>query len=88
MDAKCKKCRFRAGRCSGHGCDYISITGHARGCPPGKDCTRFEKGKRAVIRIQEPPPIRAPEEDRDVEEYLASVKRRIAALRDCGKSMK
>ena len=88
MDKKCKKCKFRAGRCSGHGCDYISITGHARLCPPGEDCTRFEPGKRVVIRIQEPLPIRAPEEDRDVEEYLASVKRRIAAQRDCGKSMK
>ena len=88
MDGKCKKCRFRAGEFSANGCDYLSITGHARSCPPGEECTRFEPGKRAVIRIQEPLPIYAPEDERDVEEYLASVKRRIAALRDCGKSMK
>lgn len=29
-----------------NGCDYCYITGKARGCPPGKGCTRFKKGKR------------------------------------------
>lgn len=24
---------------SGHWCDYLSVEGHSRGCPPGKECT-------------------------------------------------
>lgn len=39
-DETCRQCIFRSSLYSWPICDYIGITGHRRGCPPGKGCTR------------------------------------------------
>lgn len=44
--AKCSLCRFKFISCYGPICDYRGITGHGRGCPPGENCTRFERVKK------------------------------------------
>lgn len=31
-------------------CNYIFNEGHPRPCPPGKDCTVYEKGKKSHTR--------------------------------------
>lgn len=45
-DETCRKCIFRTSIYSWPICDYIGITGHRRGCPPGKGCTRRIVGNR------------------------------------------
>lgn len=54
MDKRCSTCVYRApGRNDlDYSCDYISITGHSRGCPPGKDCTMYQRGKRLIPKCQ------------------------------------
>lgn len=45
---KCFDCKFRASSLiKGANCDYISITGHMRGCPADA-CTRYEPGARII----------------------------------------
>lgn len=39
-DDTCRKCIFRRWLHSWTICDFIGITGHRRGCPAGKGCTR------------------------------------------------
>lgn len=46
MNAKCKKCVYRSDKIHLNACDYILITGKPRGCAGGKDCTKFQPGKR------------------------------------------
>lgn len=47
MDKYCKDCQYRAADTRGiHSCEYILVTGHRRGCPPGALCTKKERGKR------------------------------------------
>ena len=41
-------CIYR-GKVSGTSCcNYIFITGKSRGCPPGRDCTRYRRGVRLL----------------------------------------
>ena len=39
VDAYCENCTYLV-RFGFQYCDYIGTTGHRRGCPPGKGCTR------------------------------------------------
>jgi len=32
-------------------CQYILVTGHRRPCPPGQDCTVYERGKRKTPKV-------------------------------------
>ncbi len=50
---ECDGCKFQ-GKFSHEGirfCDYIGITGHARPCPPGKDCTVRKVGKHEARKF-------------------------------------
>lgn len=42
---QCKTCIYRSGN-QEYACNYISITGQTRGCPPSPNCTKYQKGKR------------------------------------------
>ena len=78
IKGKCRKCRFRAPYGDVNGCDYMHITGHMRGCPPGDDCTRFEEGERKrAPGFEIPPALPVPDEERDVEGYISNRKRRL-----------
>lgn len=48
-----RPCKFRAPDTAANGCDYLSITGHSRGCPPCDECTRFERGERSQVIMDE-----------------------------------
>ena len=51
---KCDRpCRYRAAEFALNGCDYLSITGHSRGCPPCDECTKFEAGARRSLIMDE-----------------------------------
>lgn len=51
---KCDRpCKYRASEYAINGCDYLSITGHSRGCPPCDECTKFEKGERLSVIMDE-----------------------------------
>ena len=47
---QCRTCIFRSNHHDSNAdrihCDYISITGHRRGCPPSPTCAKYVKGKR------------------------------------------
>lgn len=52
-DKRCFTCKYISGTKDIRGgiikydrmsCDYIGFTGHARGCPAGALCTKYEKG--------------------------------------------
>lgn len=44
---KCpRNCIYRTHAGSVEICDYLTITGEARGCPGGKECTRYRGGKK------------------------------------------
>ena len=54
---QCQTCIFRSADQSRQDqfgikvhCDYISFTGHRRGCPPSPTCTKYVKGKRLKPR--------------------------------------
>ena len=51
---QCKTCIYRSNNHiqdgSGVYCDYITLTGHRRGCPPSPTCTKYVKGKRLKPR--------------------------------------
>lgn len=42
---KCQNCAYRCGEKKFKYCNYLSIVGHSRGCPPGIYCTKYKKGK-------------------------------------------
>lgn len=48
VDKRCKTCKYRGSIQSGQTltCSYILITGKRRGCPAGKDCDKYEKGRK------------------------------------------
>lgn len=48
-----RPCKYRAAITSINGCDYLSITGHSRGCQPGEECTKFEEGERSKLIMDE-----------------------------------
>ena len=48
-----RPCRYRASEYAINGCDYLSITGHSRGCPPCEECTKFEEGERLTVIMDE-----------------------------------
>lgn len=39
MERECKGCFYRKGPRQFRHCDYLSMTGKVRPCPPGKECT-------------------------------------------------
>lgn len=54
---QCETCIYRSGDQSRQDqlaikvhCDYLSMTGHRRGCPPSPTCTKYVKGKRLKKR--------------------------------------
>ena len=54
---QCETCIFRSSDQSRQDqfmtrvhCDYISVTGHMRGCHPSPNCTKYVKGKRLKKR--------------------------------------
>lgn len=47
---ECKGCIYRGKVGSESSCDFMFMTGIARGCQPGKGCTRKKKGQRPKIR--------------------------------------
>ena len=74
MDDKCRKCRYRSSTPEVNDCDYILIVKHRRGCKPGKDCARFERGPRIAWwdKLPGPAPARTLE-DREFNDYLSNV---------------
>lgn len=58
-DKRCRSCRYH-GVLSNYtiSCDYFLITGVRRGCPAGRDCTRFEKGVREKTPPQPAPSMK------------------------------
>lgn len=47
----CRRCVYRKDLGAFKICDYITITGHPRGCPPGVGCTRKKAGRRRRPRL-------------------------------------
>ncbi len=51
---RCRRCEY-SGQLGGPlvVCDYLLITGHRRGCPAGRKCTRFKKrtGRRKRVDL-------------------------------------
>lgn len=44
--SKCGSCKYGYMHMNfGPYCDYILLTGHRRPCPPGEECTAYEKGQ-------------------------------------------
>lgn len=37
-DESCTGCKYYRGKT----CQYLDMTGHMRGCRPGKECTKYE----------------------------------------------
>ena len=74
MDDKCRKCRYRSSTPEINDCDYILIVKRRRGCKPGKDCARFERGPRIAWwdKLPGPAPARTLE-DREFNDYLSDV---------------
>ena len=74
IEAKCRKCRYRSSTPEINGCDYILIVKRRRGCKPGKDCARFERGPRIAWwdKLPGPAPARTLE-DREFNDYLSDV---------------
>ena len=74
MDDKCRKCRYRSSTPEVNDCDYILIVKRRRGCKPGKDCARFERGPRIAWwdKLPGPAPARTLE-DREFNDYLSDV---------------
>ena len=72
--SKCRICIYRSEYRNINKCDYITITGHMRGCPPGEECTKFAAGDRLPtpekwrIHIESATP-----EEREIGGYLAQV---------------
>ena len=42
----CRRCVYRKDMGMIKVCDYLLITGHPRGCPPGVGCTKKKTGRR------------------------------------------
>ena len=42
----CKGCKYRSQDKTFPCCDYYTLTGKHRGCPPGADCTKKIMGNR------------------------------------------
>lgn len=57
---RCETCVYRAEPGAANRCDYLIITGHSRGCPPGEGCTVFQPGERLGGPI--PPTVKKREE--------------------------
>lgn len=56
------KCRYQMADGS---CDYLCQAGHRRGCPPGRDCIRYEPAEG-----YRPKPVPPPQPRREVEGYV------------------
>lgn len=61
-----------------NGCDYLSMMGHSRGCPPCDECVRFEHGERNALIMDEwsVPKTEESESQREVVLYTREQKRR------------
>jgi hypothetical protein len=46
VDLACKGCMFRSKNIMFLCCDYFTLTGKLRGCPPGANCIHKTTGKR------------------------------------------
>lgn len=74
-----RPCAYRAADFAIHTCDYISIAGERRGCPPGDACTRFEPGERKKLIMDEWRVPKVPEEEELYEVQLyAKAQRRLS----------
>lgn len=70
---KCRTCIYRSDRMYINRCDYLTITGHGRGCAGDEHCKRYQRGPR---KRKGPPttvcgPAMSPEE-LDVCNYIKS----------------
>lgn len=54
IDKSCQGCKYLyTGRASHlKCCDYLTITGEARGCPAGKGCTKKEIGNKDKVTLK------------------------------------
>lgn len=78
---KCRRlCKWRSSCRGVNGCDYLYLTGKVRGCPAGKDCTRFEAGPRATQKADSLPVEIYTEEERDIMRYLTEQKLKFVKL--------
>ena len=76
---KCKRpCVYRAHEKALNGCDYLSMTGHSRGCPPGEKCTRFEQGERKKVIMDEwrTPAVYVDDDQKEILAYARVQRRR------------
>lgn len=46
VNGYCRGCKYLGHITSGYCCEYLAVTGTARGCPAGKGCVRREMGGR------------------------------------------
>lgn len=51
---KCGTCVYRSDIMYLNRCDYLSITGHSRGCAGDEHCERYQKGPRKRRKTQLP----------------------------------
>lgn len=79
-----RPCKYSSGTPHVNGCDYLYLTGKLRGCPAGKECTKFEKGGRTRVRVDILLPMnrKLSETERFVQDYVEEQKKRIARVRD------
>lgn len=75
---KCKTCRWRSNVLHLYTCDYMYLTGKSRGCKPGDECTRYEKGERVkeVVQLAPPPPLS--EGEKETQRYISDRKRAVS----------
>ena len=76
---KCTRpCKYRSGTPQHNGCDYILITGKARGCKAGAKCTKFEEGERIQTRWELlPTEQKLSEAERRAIDYIESHKQKV-----------
>lgn len=73
-DKHCASCIYQSSTPALNSCDYITLTGHKRGCKPGRGCKKYVKGERLRDREEYRILIRsATEEEREMDEYMAQV---------------
>lgn len=72
---KCRRpCKWRSANRGANGCDYIYLTGRARGCPAGAGCTKFQPGPRATQKADSLPVEAYTPGERDIMRYLTDQK--------------
>lgn len=65
---KCRSCKHRINFADEFVCWYLMDTGEPRGCPIGKKCTRYERGKPAHRKSM---PVPQKGNRTEIQDYIA-----------------